>query len=102
VLQTPVVTVTPSALRPFEPVSVHGTGFPSHTRIYFEVYGAIVPSQNRPTSSATGRFTTTLRFPRSFKSALHGQVQLFVTTNPRANTKRPIVGVVTFIRIRST
>jgi len=38
----------------------------------------------------------------SFKPVLHGHVQVFVTTNPRANTKHEIVGVLKFIRIRST
>jgi hypothetical protein len=101
VLQTPVVTVTPSGLRPFEPVSVRGTGFPAHRRIYLQVNGVIVPSRHRATTSTKGSFGTTLRFPRSFKAALRGQVHVFVSTNPRANTKHEIVGVLKFIRIRS-
>jgi hypothetical protein len=96
------VTLMPTIVRPFEPISVRGTGFPPDRRIYFQVNGVIVPSRHRAITSAKGSFTTTLRFPRSFKPALHGQVYVFVTTNPRGNTKHEIVGVLKFIRIRST
>jgi hypothetical protein len=101
VLQTPDVTLTPSVVRPFEPITVTGTGYPPDRRIYFQVNGVIVPSRHRAITSVTGSFTTTLRFPKSFKAALHGQVHVFVTTNPRANTKHEIVGVLKFIRIRN-
>jgi hypothetical protein len=101
-LRTPDVTVTPSLVRPFEPISIQGTGFPARRRIYFQVNGVIVPSRHRAITSTTGAFTTTLRFPQSFKAALHGQVQVFVTANPRANTKHKIVGVLKFIQIRNT
>jgi hypothetical protein len=94
------VTLTPSLVRPFQPITVTGTGYPPHRRIYFQVNGVIVPSRHRATTSAAGAFTTTLKFPTSFKAALHGRVQVFVTTNPRANTKHEIVGVLKFIRIR--
>jgi hypothetical protein len=96
------VTMTPSLVRPFEPITVTGTGYPPDRRIYFQLNGVIVPSRHRAITSAKGSFTTTLRFPRSFKPARHGQVQVFVSTNPRANTKHEIVGVLKFIWIRST
>jgi hypothetical protein len=96
------VIMTPSVVRPFQPITVTGTGYPPDRRIYFQLNGVIIPSRHRAITSAKGSFTTTLRFPKSFKPALHGQVHVFATTNPRANTKQEIVGVLKFIRISNT